>query len=74
MEERKYLGADSLGELLALLTGHVDGEVLAPLVWHLLALGPWYLLLHLLGNLLAVLLGHLQGGHKMEFEMYNIYN
>ena len=59
LEESKYLGADSLGELLALLTGHIDGEVLATLVRHLLALGPWHLLLHLLGHLLAVLLGHL---------------
>ena len=62
----KYLGTDCLGELFALLTGHIDGEVLAPLVWHLLAFGPWHLLLHLLGHLLAVLLGHLQGGHKIE--------
>ena len=74
MEERKYLGADSLGELLALLTGHIDGEVLATLVRHLLALGPWHLLLHLLGHLLAVLLGHLQRGQSLLVKLYNINN
>ena len=54
------LGTHCLGELLALLPGHVDREVLAPLVRHLLALGPWDLLLHLLGYLLTVLLRNLK--------------
>ena len=56
MEERKYLGADSLVELLALLMGHVYGEVLATLVWHLLALSPWHLLLHLIGTVVKMMI------------------
>ena len=53
------LSADSFGKLLAFLPGHIDGEILAPLIRHLLALGAGHLLLHLLGYLFTMLFGHL---------------
>ena len=56
----RVLSADSLGEFLALLPGHIYGEVLASLVWHLLTLCPWHCLLHFLRDLLAVLFGNLE--------------
>ncbi len=65
----RCLSADGLGELLALLPGNVDGEVLAALVRHLLALGARHLLLHLLRHLLAVLLRHLEK-HPKQYHVF----
>ena len=56
----RVLSADSLGEFLALLPGHIYGEVLASLVWHLLTLCPWHRLLNFLWHLLAVLFWNLE--------------
>ena len=56
----RILGANSFGEFLALLSGHIYGEVLAPLVWNLLTLCPWYCFLYFLLYLLAMLFWNLK--------------
>ena len=56
----RVLSADSLRKFLALLPGHIYGEVLAPLVWNLLTLCPWYCFLYFLLYLLAMLFWNLE--------------
>ena len=56
----RVLSADSFGEFLALFPGHIYGEVLAPLVWNLLTLCPWYRFLYFLLYLLAMLFWNLE--------------